>query len=156
MSPFSVISPLPTGATHRTPVKRLIERTVFPVAVARQPQGLAARNVVTPEILNRSAARDLQLRRSSRQRHIQQNFSPPALVVPREEFRELPELRAVPLHIELQRSVAQRVRSLPRSTHLQQPVSFKFKSVRKGCAFSRTPQLFSESCHKEKSALVSA
>src|SRR5258708_38913544 len=91
-------------AFHRSvaekPVKLLIQRTVFTVALRRQPQRLATRNVVATKILNRSVACDLQLRRSSRQRHIYQNFSPPALVVPCKEFRELPELCAVPLKIE--------------------------------------------------------
>src|SRR6266567_2779656 len=98
----------------------MIDRTVLTVAMARQTQRLAARDVITSKILDRSIAADLQFRWSSLYRHIQQRLSPPALVVTGEEFCELPELRPVPLNREPQWRITQRVRTLPRSAHLQQ------------------------------------
>jgi len=116
-------------------MKPAIARTIFAIAAGRQAQGFAARNVIAPKILDRSATRDLQFRRSSRQRHIEKHFSPPALIVPGEEFRELPELRSAPFQAEMQWSIAQGVRTLPDSTHLQQAYIVQVQIGAKGLRF---------------------
>src|SRR5580658_5239289 len=111
--------------------------------MAGQPQRASVRNVVAAKVLYRSAARELQLRRSSRQRHIKQNLSSPALVIPCEEFRELPKLRSLPLHNELQRSVTKSVRALPGAAHLQQARVVQIQVGTEGLRFQpHSPAIF--------------
>src|SRR5579863_3138153 len=86
---------------------------VLPVAACGEPQRVAARDVVPPEIVDGSGARNLQLRRTSSQSGIKLDLSPPSFVVAGKKFRNLPQLRPRPLNVEFQWSFSESFRSLP-------------------------------------------
>src|SRR5579871_3455207 len=104
---------------------------------------LAARDVITPEVFNRAATADLQLRGRPGERDIELNLSPPALVVARKKLRDLSELRSLPLDIEQQRSISQRQRPFPGSIDLQQARIIHIQiGPERLCLQSNAPRIF--------------